>query len=323
MPNITPMENNKWLFTATPLGTSRGVRTIYYVGSINSNGTFQTTQSAPKTVELSGMARDGYGLLSPTIYQHDGKTIALGIVPDKLSGTQNYNMGWAHTLSFPREWSIDAQGELVQKPYSGLAALRSETMVTKDEQTLNGDLSLDPVKGFEIEVEASFTVGSSPFGIKLLQAANGTACKVFFNPSTNMFTVDCSAIGRKSNDEGVFNGVYSSGMPVSIGKGQTMKIHLFFDHSILDIFINDRWATSVRVFPTSASATGVSLFADGATTLQSAKAWTMKANEDPTQDIVAPSLQGRSGEASKTLRDGQLLIEQNNRTYTILGNQIH
>ena len=323
MPNVTPMENNKWLFTATPLGTSRGVRTIYYVGSINSNGTFQTTQSAPKTVELSGMARDGYGLLSPTIYQHDGKTIALGIVPDKLSGTQNYNMGWAHTLSFPREWSIDAQGELVQKPYSGLAALRSETMVTKDEQTLNGDLPLDPVKGFEIEVEASFTVGSSPFGIKLLQAANGTACKVFFNPSTNMFTVDCSAIGRKSNDEGVFNGVYSSGMPVSIGKGQTMKIHLFFDHSILDVFINDRWATSVRVFPTSASATGVSLFADGATTLQSAKAWTMKANEDPTQDIVAPSLQGRSGEASKTLRDGQLLIEQNNRTYTILGNQIH
>ena len=46
-----------------------------------------------------------------------------------------------------------------------------------------------------------------------------------------------------------------------------MKIHLFFDHSVLDIFINDRWATSVRVFPTSSSATGVSLFADGTTVL--------------------------------------------------------
>ena len=323
MPNITPMGNNKWLFTATPLGTAQGVKTIYYVGSINSNGTFSTTQSAPKTVELSGMARDGYGLLSPTILQKDGKTIALGIVPDKLPSNQNYNMGWAHTLSLPREWSIDAQGELVQKPYSGLTALRSQNTITYDERTLNGELPLDPVSGFEVEVEATFTVSSKPFGIKILKAANGTACKVFYNPSTKMFTIDCSSVARKDNDGGIFNGVYTSALPANIGIGQTMKIHLFFDHSVLDVFINDRWATSVRIFPTSTSATGVCLFAEGATELQSVSAWTMKANEDPTQAIFSPSLQGRPGEASKIIRNGQLLIEQNGRTYTILGNQIY
>ena len=322
MPNVTPMGNNQWLFTATPLGTSLGVRTIYYVGSINADGTFATAWSAPKTVELPGMAKEGYGLLSPTILQHDGKTIALGIVPDKLSGTQNYNMGWAHTLSFPREWSIDAQGELVQKPYSGLSALRSETMVTKDEQTLNGDLSLEPVKGFEIEVEASFTVGNNPFGIKLLQSAGGTACKVFFNPSTNMFTVDCSAIGRKSNDEGVFNGVYSSGLPVAIAQGQTMKIHLFFDHSVLDVFINDRWATSVRVFPTSSSATGVSLFADGATTLQSAAAWTMKSAEEENPFQAIENVPSGNVPCTKELRNGEIVLRLNGETYSILGNKI-
>ncbi len=320
MPNITPM-GNQWLFTATPLGTAQGVRTIYYVGSINSNGSFATTQSAPKTVELSGLARDGYGLLSPTILQKDGKTIALGIVPDKLSSNQNYAAGWAHTLSFPREWSIDAQGELVQKPYSGLSALRSETTVAYDERTLNGELSLSPVAGYEVEVEATFTVSSNPFGIKILQSANGTACKVFFNPSTKMFTIDCSAIGRKVNDEGVFNGVYSSALPANIGVGQTMKIHLFFDHSVLDVFINDRWATSVRIFPTSTSATGVCLFAEGPTELQSAAAWTMKANEDPTQAIE--SIQHSAVSSQKIIRNGQLLIEQNGRTYTILGNQIY
>lgn len=321
MPNITPMGNNKWLFTATPLGTAQGVKTIYYVGTINSDGTFATTQSAPKTVELSGLARDGYGLLSPTILQKDGKTIALGIVPDKLSSNQNYNMGWAHTLSLPREWSIDAQGELVQKPYSGLTALRSETTVSYDERTLNGELELDPVSGFEVEVEATFTVSSKPFGIKILKSANGTACKVFYNPSTKMFTIDCSAIGRKVNDAGVFNGVYSTALPANIGVGQTMKIHLFFDHSVLDVFINNRWATSVRIFPTSASATGVSLFADGATELQSVSAWTMKANEDPTQAIE--SIQHSAVSSQKIIRNGQLLIEQNGRTYTILGNQLH
>ena len=316
MPNITPM-GNQWLFTATPLGTAQGVRTIYYVGSINSNGSFATTQSAPKTVELSGLARDGYGLLSPTIMQKDGKTIALGIVPDKLSSNQNYAAGWAHTLSFPREWSIDAQGELVQKPYSGLSALRSETTVAYDERTLNGELSLSPVAGYEVEVEATFTVSSNPFGIKILQSANGTACKIFFNPSTKMFTIDCSAIGRKVNDQGVFNGVYSSALPANIGVGQTMKIHLFFDHSVLDVFINDRWATSVRIFPTSTSATGVCLFADGPTELQSVSAWTMKPAEDDPQGIEITNDQ--SPMTIKSFREGQLVIEKNGKTYNALG----
>ena len=237
---------------------------------------------------------------------------------------RSHTANWSGTLSVPREWSIDAQGELVQKPYSGLTALRSQTTITYDERTLNGELSLDPVSGFEVEVEATFTVSSKPFGIKILKAANGTACKVFYNPSTKMFTIDCSSVARKDNDGGIFNGVYSSALPANIGTGQTMKIHLFFDHSVLDVFINDRWATSVRIFPTSTSATGVCLFAEGPTELQSVSAWTMKqAEEDPTQDIFSPSLQGRPGEASKIIRDGQLLIEQNGRTYTILGNQIY
>jgi len=232
-------------------------------------------------VELPGLARDGYGLLSPTILQKDGKTIALGIVPDKLSGNANYQVGWAHTLSFPREWSIDAQGELVQKPYEGLKALRSSTTVHLNAQTLNGDKSLDPVSGREIEVEAVFTVSESCFGIKLLQNDNGDACKVYFNPQTNRFTIDFSAVSHKNNDSGIFDGVYTTILPASVQEGETMKIHLFFDHSVLDVFINDRWATSVRIFPTSSSATGVSLFAEGNTSLQAASAWVMKFGNEP------------------------------------------
>ncbi len=83
MPNVTPMGEGQWLFTATPLNTSIGVRTLYWTGSIASNGTFQPTSGfyIPKGVEL--ISRHGFGMLSPTVFQHDGRTIALGIVPDK------------------------------------------------------------------------------------------------------------------------------------------------------------------------------------------------------------------------------------------------
>ena len=41
-----------------------------------------------------------------------------------------------------------------------------------------------------------------------------------------------------------------------------------------------------------------------------------------TEGIESPSLQGRSGEATKTLRDGQLLIERDGRVYNALGAEV-
>ena len=43
--------------------------------------------------------------------------------------------------------------------------------------------------------------------------------------------------------------------------------------------------------------------------------------EDP-QGITSPSLQGRSGEATKTIRNGQLLIERNGKTYNASGTEV-
>lgn len=326
MPNVTPMGDGRWLFTATPLETSQGVRTIYYVGTIQDDGTFFTTQGAPKTVELPGLAKEGYGLLSPTILQKDGKTIALGIVPDKLPGSSNYSLGWAHTLSLPREWSIDAQGELVQKPYEGLQALRSDNSVTLEPQTLNGEVSLSPVEGREIEVEAVFTVADKPFGIKILQKDN-SACKIYYNPITGKFVVDCSGIGRLNNDGGVFGGAYTTTLPATVAAGETMKIHVFFDHSVLDVFINDRWASSIRIFPTSASATGVSVYADGDTPLQSVRAWTMIPAEGDVDTGLPVIGEGSSkgvtsGKTTKRLMHSQLVIERDGRMYNALGAQM-
>ncbi len=126
MPTMEKL-GDRWLFTATPLETTQGVETQYWTGTVNTDGTFAADNQQPAKVELEGMSRDGYGMLSPSILQADGKTIALGIVPDKLPSERNYEMGYAHTYSLPREWSLNADHELVQKPFSGLTALRTQT----------------------------------------------------------------------------------------------------------------------------------------------------------------------------------------------------
>lgn len=281
MPNITPMPDGKWLFTVTPLGTSQGVRCLYWVGTIAADGTFRP-ESGPRTVEMT--SRDGYGLLSPTIYTHEGRTIALGIVPDKVSGENNYSLGWAHCYSLPRQWSLASDGSLVQKPFDGLKALRSSVSASMQAFELSGSHSLSPVSGRHAELLATFKIGDSPFGFRIFD--NGSsAAKVYYNPATGEIIADFTAIERWNNDGGAYGGIYRMPLPERPAAGSELKINLFIDGSILDIFVNDRWAQSIRVFPQSENADGISVYADGKVSVSSLQAWTAKSGNSAVDGI--------------------------------------
>ena len=293
MPNVTRM-GDKWLFTATPQNTSVGVRTIYFTGDIDGQGHFVPDSQVPQTVELQGFARDGYGLLSPTICQTaDGKTIALGIVPDKLPSEANYQLGWAHTYSLPREWSLAADGTLVQKPFSGLRALRS------------GDGSR--AEGRQVETLMEFTVGEGRVGVELLKHGDKSA-RIFYNPADNTLSVDLTALDRTRNDGGVFDGLYTSALPRTIARGETLTLHCFLDGSVLDIFVGGQWATSLRVFCTDAEARGVAFFNEGTNVVVDQKAWTLDA--EGTDAILAPATERDRA----TVADGSAV-----GTYTLSG----
>lgn len=257
MPNVTKI-GDKWLFTATPLNTGAGVRTLYWTGSINADGTFAPDSRTPKTVEMAGFSKDGYGLLSPTIFQKDGKTLMLGIVPDKLAGSENYKMGYAHTYSLPREISLDSKGNLIQKPFSGLAAMRSETSFKMTDFDLTAEKDLDPVQGRSLELSAKFVVGNGDFGFSFL--GNGDKkVTLTYQPNSGMLSLDMSGINRIVND-GVFGGVYNYALPTPVAMGEEMTLKVFVDHSIIDIFVNDTYAASVRVFPRDVEAVKATAF---------------------------------------------------------------
>lgn len=283
MPVIIPMNDGKWLFAATPLGGKNGVETLYWVGIINPDGTFSPYSNTPKEVELSNMSKDGFGLLSPSVLHKDGKNIVIGIVPDKLGGDDNKRMGWAHLYSLPREWSLDVNNNLVQKPYEGLKTMRNNVPTfSMINQNLSGIQSLDPVNGKAVEIEGIFTVSTDPnqkFGFNIRK--NGeSAVKIFYEPISNKFTVDARAVNRYSNDGWLYNGLYASSLPETIPAGQTLKIHLFIDHSIMDIFINNKWAFSIRIFPTDMNSNGIEVFSEGATTfVNSVKAWKLSGDD--------------------------------------------
>ena len=272
MPNVTLMPDGRWLFTATPLGTLQGVRTLYWTGGIAEDGRFvpDANSSAPRLVEMN--SRDGFGLLSPTIYNHEGKTIVLGIVPDKLPSAENWKLGWAHCYSLPREWSLAEDGSLIQKPVESLKGLRGETMFAKESFDLSGVVDLSPVSGRSVEICGTFEVGASPFGFNIFKSSTGEG-RIYYNPASGEIIADFSGMERLRNDNGVYDGIYRCPLPVKPTNGESLKINVFIDHSILDIFVNDRWATSIRVFPTAADADGIEAYADSTVKVSELKAW--------------------------------------------------
>lgn len=287
MPVITPMADGKWLFAATPLGGIQGVETLYWVGTINADGTFNSYSATPKEVELGTMGKDGYGLLSPSILNKDGKTIAIGIVPDKLPSANNLQLGWAHLYSLPREWSLDASNNLIQQPYSGTQAMRvASSSINITDQDVSGTMSLAPVAGKAVEIDGNFVVSTATsFGFHVRK--NGTNyISIHYTPATNTFTVDAQNVTRLSNDVGEYNGLYESTLPVKPALGDTMRIHVFIDHSIMDIFVNNKYAFSIRVFPTDTNAEDVEAFSTGGSThAVSIQAWKLNSLQGYTEVV--------------------------------------
>ena len=293
MSNITNIDG-KWLFTTTPLNTKDGVEVLYWVGDINADGTFTPTAQAvdkPAKLELDGFSKQGYGLLSPTIFQHDGKTLLMGIVPDKLPSSNNYELGWAHCYSLPREISLAADGTLVQRPYSGLQAMRTGGKYSRADFDLNGTEQLAPVSGRKVELCGEFVVGSGDFGFNLFKHGDKQV-KLYYSWAENKLTVDASGIDRWVNDGGVYDGKYGSTLPRSIAKGEVLKIHAFIDHSIMDVFVNDTWAFSMRLFPTDAEADGIEAFADGTTHVNKLEAWVLDENGGAPSGITSAEMPG-------------------------------
>ena len=56
----------------------------------------------------------------------------------------------------------------------------------------------------------------------------------------------------------VSNGIntWSATLPQRVESGQTLKLHVFVDGSTADIFVCDRWAFSVRLFPLTVTVNG-------------------------------------------------------------------
>ena len=163
-------------------------------------------------------------------------------------------------MSLPRVLTLDKDQRLIQTPAPELERLRGKHVAIKDVLVRSEDKKLDAVRGDTLEIVAKFAVADAEaFGLRVRQSENGN-----------------SAITMRYA-EGSLN-VAGTEVPLaSAPQSKTLKLHVFIDKSVLEVFINDGETSVTRVEYPGEKDLGVSVFAEnGSATLKSLDAWKMK-----------------------------------------------
>jgi len=231
-----------------------------------------------------------------TLLDNRGRRILWGWCLDERPQPVRAASGWSGVMSLPRVLSLDADGVLQIEPVEELKQLRYNPQ-TRPGFTVapNAEVALDDISGDCMELDLSMeSQGTHEFGLKLRRTKDGAEeTTLTYNPTEASLKIDLSkstldpAIHYRSwclvkpKDAADANRrVFSQEAPLALRPGEPLRLRIFLDRSILEVFANGRQCLTQRIWPTRIDATGFSLLSrGGATRVDSLEAWQMAASK--------------------------------------------
>jgi beta-fructofuranosidase len=279
MPVFEAMDNGKHVLVVNPIGgqvskysTTNPTRGIYWTG-VWQNGRFTPDYIEPKNLDLIE------GHLSPTVTRgDDGAPVGIGIVDERRSSQAQLDAGWAHTFSFPRRWRLLEDGEtLGQEPIAALTALRdpSSHIQLADIAVMANYDTLIRGRTKELLIQVNAESAADRYGVVIAASEDGLErTRIYYDAPAQQLVLDKS-ISSQSNsveDKRFFRGNYDE---AAFGKPETF--HVFIDHSVVDVFINNSAAFSFRIYPTRTDSDKIFLLSlGGETQFTHVEAWSLR-----------------------------------------------
>jgi beta-fructofuranosidase len=182
-----------------------------------------------------------------------------------------WEQGWSGTMSLPRVLSMSDDGQLLIDVPREIESLRYDPFTTKNFTLQSGtELVVDEVRGnsleLYVEIESS---DAQEFGVKVCVSPDGQEFTVIsYDPGEGKLKVDA----RKSGPEDRAKSVEAA--PFELKKGERLKLRVFVDKSVVEVFANSRQAVVRRIYPAQPDSLGVSLFtAGGSAEVHTLKSW--------------------------------------------------
>ena len=152
---------------------------------------------------------------------------------------------WNGCMSLPRIITLDEDARLIQTPAPELKKLRGDAVVVKKMTVSDASKFISGAGGDTIEIVAEFHPGDAKaFGLKLRCGDDGKNALVIRQDAAKL-------------------NVAGTDVPVVIGK--TLKLQIFLDRSVMEVFVNDGTHTVTRVVYPGRKDLKVAIFAEGGT----------------------------------------------------------
>ncbi|WP_392565626.1 sucrose-6-phosphate hydrolase [Utexia brackfieldae] len=233
----------------------------YLIGKWKPGSPFEITQTFTEF-------DNGHDFYAPQSFvAADGRRILIAWMDMWESAMPSKADKWAGILSLPREVNLTSTGKIIMQPIKELASLR------QDEKTISHvtiertqqDCELSTVQ-CELIVEIDLTKTTAErAGLKLAASKDGLqGVWLYVDTQAHRLVLDRAMAG-----EGV-SGYRSIPLP----EGNLLKLHIFMDHSSIEVFINDgECAFSSRIYPVNPDKTMYLFAENGILTTNYIKYW--------------------------------------------------
>lgn len=223
--------------------------------------------------------------------------------------------GWNQIMTLPRRLTLLSENELEQEPAGDIASLRyNNKHIENMKLPANEEIVLKGIKGNAMEISAEIDpMDSELIELKVLRSPNKEEYTriVFYKekgyseglnyesvPGTARMPADliglvtgeefklqprstrASLISIESSHSSILSNVKIRPpeiAPFHLEPGETVKLRIFIDKSVVEVFVNGKQALAVRVYPGREDSLGVSIRSRGKDAkLISLDAWQMK-----------------------------------------------
>lgn len=168
--------------------------------------------------------------------------------------------GWAGVLSLPRVLSLAPDGALLQQPAPELEQLRSAHWAWTELDLAGAVEALAVLRSEQLELLVEFDpLSAAEIGLDVRVSPDGAEfTRIAYDAARGLFTVDST---HASLSAATFREVAVA--PCTPPPGEPVQLRVFVDHSVIEVFVNERVCFAVRVYPTRPDSLGLRPFARG------------------------------------------------------------
>ncbi|HVP21093.1 MAG TPA: glycoside hydrolase family 32 protein [Anaerolineaceae bacterium] len=266
-PNFFKLDGQSVLLFSVQTDPGELLYPVYYVGEEVGSG-FEPSGSS--------ILVHGNSFYAPQVMcARDGRVLMWGWLKESRRPGAYRQAGWAGVMSLPLALSLLPGGKMRIEPVEELKSLRREHWHFEG-LDLGPDFAGLPggLRGDCLEIEAVFEPGpSAEFGLGLLASPDGQ--------EQNRLVYDCARDSLVvERDQSSLNPEVDREpcqAPLSLDADGALRLRVFLDRSVLEVFANQHTCLATRVYPTRLDSLGLDLFAiQGETKLKSLDVWRME-----------------------------------------------